>query len=71
MPFYEYDCTSETCHHTWEAEAKITAPKETVCPKCKQVTARRLIAGKTQTEFRGAGWFYSPGGYAGTGPRPK
>ena len=61
MPFYDYDCTSEACKHTWEVEAKITAEKETICPKCKEQTARRLV-GRTMTEFKGPGWF-GTGGY--------
>lgn len=61
MPFYDYDCTNEACAHTWEVEAKITADKETVCPKCQKETARRLVS-KTGFELQGSGW-YAKGGY--------
>ena len=56
MPSYDYDCTAEACAHKWEVEAKITAEKETVCPKCKAETARRLVS-KPMFELRGTGWF--------------
>lgn len=56
MPFYDYDCTAEACQYKWEVEAKITADKETVCPKCKQKTARRLIS-RTMFDLQGTGWY--------------
>jgi putative FmdB family regulatory protein len=57
---YEYACTA--CHHAWEREQRITAEPERDCPKCKQQTARRLIASKGAFVLNGSGWFRS-GGY--------
>jgi putative FmdB family regulatory protein len=64
---YEYECTA--CHHTWEAEQKITDKPLIICPKCaknKKVvnpqTAKRLISGKGAFVLNGEGWFKS-GGY--------
>lgn len=57
---YDYCCVE--CKHTWEVEAKITAPPEEICPKCKKKTAKRLISGGLGFQLIGQGWFKS-GGY--------
>jgi len=54
MAFYDYECTD--CKHTWEEEQKMTAPKITICPKCKKETAKRLISGGTSFILSGSGW---------------
>ena len=61
MPTYEYKCTSEACDHHWEEDQKMNDPKSTICPKCKEETAQRLIS-RSSFVLKGSGWFNS-GGY--------
>lgn len=57
---YEYIC--KNCSHTWEVEQKITDQAINICPKCNQLTAKRLISGGTGFELKGPGW--SSDGYS-------
>jgi putative FmdB family regulatory protein len=45
MLTYEYCCTNKDCENEWEYEAEINDPVLTICPKCNQETAKRLISG--------------------------
>lgn len=55
MPLYEYVCSDKDCAHAWEQEHRIT---ELIieCPKCKQETAKRLIAGGSTFQLLGPRW---------------
>jgi putative FmdB family regulatory protein len=55
MITYEYAC--DNCGHTWEEEAKISDPKTTTCPSCKENSAKRLISGGTGFQLLGGGWY--------------
>lgn len=58
---YEYLCSNPECKHTWEAEQSIKDESLTICPKCQQETAKRLISNGNFI-LSGSGWFKS-GGY--------
>ena len=58
---YEYECTNPECKHTWEEDQRISAQAISVCPQCKQQTAKRLIS-KSSFILVGDGWF-NKGGY--------
>lgn len=60
MITYEYRCTS--CDHCWEEKQKISDPKTTKCPKCKEESAQRLISNGNGFVLKGGGWF-NTGGY--------
>jgi putative FmdB family regulatory protein len=51
---YEYVCTQ--CGYEWIIEAKITDKSETICPNCKEKTAKRLISGGLGFQLKGNGW---------------
>ncbi len=53
MPHYEYACS--ICQYQWESEASIKAPPETLCPKCQQESAKRLISSSSFV-LNGGGW---------------
>lgn len=52
---YEYCCTNPDCKHEWEDEHSIKEAAKTICPKCKQETAKRLIS-KSSFILTGGGW---------------
>ena len=54
MPTYEYACSS--CQNQWEEIQKISEPALTVCPNCKNETARRQISGGNFI-LKGGGWY--------------
>jgi putative FmdB family regulatory protein len=58
---YEYCCVDPDCKFEWESEHRIIDDPETLCPKCKKETAKRLIS-KCSFMLLGKGWFNS-GGY--------
>ena len=45
MPTYCHICTNNECSFEWEDEYSIKADPPTLCPKCNQETAKRLIFG--------------------------
>ena len=51
---YEYICLQ--CKHEWVQEGKITDEPETICPKCKEEAAKRLISGGLGFQLKGGGW---------------
>ncbi len=52
---YEYKCSS--CAHEWEEKQKITDKVLTLCPKCKNETAKRQISCGNGFVLKGGGWF--------------
>ncbi|HWL87645.1 MAG TPA: zinc ribbon domain-containing protein [Polyangiaceae bacterium] len=54
MPTYEYACSS--CNHQWEEFQRISEPASTVCPQCKQESARRQISAGNFI-LKGGGWY--------------
>lgn len=56
MPTYDYACQSEQCNHEWEEMHSITAEPVQECPKCKELTAKRLISGSGAFILSGGGW---------------
>lgn len=52
---YDYICKS--CEHTWEQEQGIKEDPITMCPKCGEETAQRLISGGGGFILKGGGWF--------------
>ena len=51
---YEYMC--ESCEHEWEEEQKITDERIEECPKCKELTAKRLISDGGNFILIGSKW---------------
>lgn len=58
---YSYTCTH--CKANWEAEQKITDLPLTICPKCGEESAKRLISGAPGIQLKGGGW--ASEGYSG------
>lgn len=50
---YEYSCSN--CQHNWEECQPITADPITLCPKCAQNTAQKIISGGSYHLFKGKG----------------
>lgn len=44
MPTYCHVCKDENCKYEWEEEYSIKDDPPKICPKCKQETAKRVIA---------------------------
>jgi len=42
MPFYDHECTS--CGYEWEDFYGINTDPPTICPECKEKTAKRVIS---------------------------
>lgn len=61
---YEYECQDKECHHTWEEMASINDPVQQECPKCRQLTAKRLIS-CTNFILAGGGVGWGSSGYSG------
>lgn len=51
---YEYYCSN--CSHKWEEQHGINDPRITICPACRQESARRLISGAPSFILKGDGW---------------
>lgn len=56
MPIYEYECTS--CHHQFDMLQKISDAPVTLCPKCQEETAVRLVSA-SGFQLKGTGWYAS------------
>lgn len=54
---YEYICVNLKCKHEWEEEQKISADAFTICPRCKEKTAKRLVSGGLGFVLKGNGWY--------------
>ncbi len=54
MPTYDYEC--KECHHEWCEDQAMSDAAVTVCPKCSQEKAKRLISGSTSFILNGSGW---------------
>lgn len=52
---YDYSCTN--CEKEWEEEHSIKSPPITLCPFCKNETAKRLISSSSSFILKGQGWF--------------
>lgn len=63
MPTYEYAC--EACGKEWEAEQRISEPRQTTCPACGEEKAKRLISG-SRFVLKGGGWYAD--GYGNSKP---
>ncbi|MBN2092253.1 zinc ribbon domain-containing protein [candidate division KSB1 bacterium] len=55
MPTYEYLCAN--CGHRFEKFQRITAEPEKICPKCQQMTIKRVINGGNGIIFKGSGFY--------------
>jgi putative FmdB family regulatory protein len=55
MPTYDYEC--DACEHKFELYQSISAPVETICPKCKKKKLRRLIGTGGAIVFKGSGFY--------------
>lgn len=55
MPTYDYICDS--CHNEFEAFESITAPAQSVCPKCSEPKLRRKIGPGAAILFKGSGFY--------------
>ena len=54
MPIYEYEC--RLCHHSFEELQKIADAPITICPKCHEQGASRLISA-AGFQLKGTGWY--------------
>jgi putative FmdB family regulatory protein len=54
MPTYDYTC--EACRADWQLEQRMTENAVTVCPKCNEPKAKRLISGGNFM-LKGDGWY--------------
>ncbi len=54
MPTYDYTC--EACRADWQLEQRMTENAVTVCPKCHEPKAKRLISGGNFM-LKGDGWY--------------
>lgn len=54
MPIYEYQCSA--CHHQFDEMQKMSDPAITLCPKCQQETAVRLVSA-AGFQLKGTGWY--------------
>ncbi len=52
---YEYECRS--CSHQWEEVQSMLDDPLTVCQRCSQPTARRLISKPSEFLLKGGGWY--------------
>ena len=55
MPTYEYGCNS--CGEQFEVFQSITAEPISICQKCGEPTAQRLISGGAGLLFKGSGFY--------------
>tara|TARA_Y100000589_G_scaffold51812_2_gene43168 strand:- start:1453 stop:1794 length:342 start_codon:yes stop_codon:yes gene_type:complete len=55
MPTYDYRC--EACDHEFELFQQMSAPVETVCPKCGLESLRRLVGTGGGILFKGSGFY--------------
>ena len=55
MPTYDYRC--ESCDHEFELFQQMSAPVETVCPKCGLESLRRLVGTGGGILFKGSGFY--------------
>ena len=55
MPTYDYIC--DDCQNEFEAFESITAPSQTICPKCSQPKLRRKIGPGAAILFKGSGFY--------------
>ena len=54
MPIYNYAC--ETCDHRFSVTAKMSDPREKMCPKCGSDRLKKLVS-RTGFRLKGGGWY--------------
>lgn len=62
---YDYCCLS--CKHEWEEEQKMSDTVVEICPKCGEVSAKRLISGGTGFVLKGGGVGWAKNKYSSGG----
>ncbi len=55
MPTYSYRC--EKCQHSFDVFQKISEDPIRVCPKCQEISVRRVIHGGAGIIFKGSGFY--------------
>jgi putative FmdB family regulatory protein len=56
MPIYDFACTN--CGFKDEVMRKISAPNQTVCPKCSKETFTKMLSAPS-FQLNGTGWYAS------------
>jgi putative FmdB family regulatory protein len=56
MPIYDFACTN--CGFKDEEMRKISAPNQTVCPKCSKETYTKMLSAPS-FQLNGTGWYAS------------
>ncbi|WP_353409604.1 FmdB family zinc ribbon protein [Arenicella sp. 4NH20-0111] len=66
MPIYQYQCAD--CGHQMEALQKMSDPKLTDCPECKNPALRKQVTAAA-FKLKGTGWYETD--FKNSGKKPK